>query len=68
VALSESLIDLLSALEQPLAKIVIVLGLARIKILHPLRMVFSTHRTQEQMIKDFQVVEKGHSLCGERRL
>jgi hypothetical protein len=37
-------------------------GLTGIKILHPLRMVFPANRTKNQVIENFQVVEKGH--CG----
>jgi hypothetical protein len=47
-------------LQEPLAEIVVVLGLASIEILHPLRMVFASHGSKDQMVEDLQVVEKGH--------
>jgi hypothetical protein len=37
-----------------------VLGLASIEILHPLRVVFASNRSKDQMVEDLQIVKKGH--------
>jgi hypothetical protein len=35
-------------------------GLPSIKILHPLRMVLASHRSENQVVQNLQVFKKGH--------
>src|SRR4051812_5003838 len=58
--------QLLSPLEQPLAKVVVSARLPRVKTLHSRGVIFAAHRLESEVVEDSQVGGESHQMTSDK--